>query len=307
MTATPDPGARRRRPSLTMPPGWLGYVVGAWFVVISAMRLLVLSGATPGFDGRLYRTATLAWLDGGDPWSVYGDAIRFAAPPPSLLAMLPFAVVPEDVAVAAIIVLGLVGTLWAIRRLGLPLWWLAFPPFLDGLYNANPHVLLVPLLVAGAAPVAVLVKAYAGLVPFVLGRWREVVVSGVLLVVTAPFLPWAAYISALPSLVQSLAEQSDGGMSALAIPVLIPVALVALVVMGRERAAWWVVPVLWPSTQWYYASLVMPGATLVAAAIVAIPVPWAATLAAAAVAIEVVIRRRGVEWGPVMLPPQPSS
>lgn len=290
-----------------MPPGWFGYVVGAWFVVISAMRLLVISSATPGFDGRLYRTATVAWLHGGDPWSVYGGAIRFAAPPPSLIAMVPFALVPEDVAVAVIIGLGLIGTAWAIRRLGLPLWWLAFPPFIDGLYNANPHVLLLPLLVAGAAPVAVLVKVYGGLVPLVLGQWRAVAISAVVLVVTVPFLPWGTYIAEWASLTASLVEQSDGGMSATATPILIPVAIVALIVMGRKRAAWWIVPVLWPSTQWYYASLAMPGATLVSAVIVAIPVPWSSTLAAALVAVEVVIRRRGFAWGPVRLPPQPSS
>jgi hypothetical protein len=307
MTDAADPAGGASRWPLTMPAGWSGWLVGAWFVMISAMRLLVLSAATPGFDGRLYRTATLVWLDGGDPWSVHAGAIRYAAPPPSLLAMVPFALVPAEVAVALIIGLGLIGTAWAIRRLGLPLWWLAFPPFIDGLYNANPHVLLVPLLVAGAAPLAVLVKAYAGLVPLVLGQWRAVALSALLLAVTAPFLPWATYIAAWPSLVQTLAEQSDGGMSATAFPVLIPVAIVALIAMGRRRAAWWIVPVLWPSTQWYYASLVVPGATLISAAVVAVPLPWATTLGAALVAAEVLIRRRGLTWGPVRLPPQPSS
>ena len=307
MTPPTDPPSGGRRPSLTIPPAWFGYLVGAWFVALSVMRLNVLSSATPGFDGRLYRTATLVWLDGGDPWSVYGGAIRFAAPPPSLLAMVPFTVVPADVAVALIIGLGLVGTAWAIRRLGLPLWWLAFPPFIDGLYNANPHILLVPLLVAGVAPVAVLVKVYAGLVPLVLGQWRALLGCVVVLLVTAPFLPWARYIAEWPSLTQTLADQSDGGMSAIANPILIPVAVVALLVMGRKRASWWIVPVLWPSTQWYYASLVMPGATLVSAAVVAMPVPWATTLGAALVAGEVVISRRGVAWGSVRLPPQPSS
>jgi len=221
--------------------------------------------------------------------------------------MVPFAVVPADIAVALIIGLGLIGTAWAIRRLGMPLWWLAFPPFIDGLYNANPHVLLVPLLVAGAAPLAVMVKAYAGLVPLVLGQWRMVALSAALLVITAPFLPWATYIAAWPSLAETLAQQSDGGMSATSIPVLVPIAIVALIFMGRRRAAWWIVPVLWPSTQWYYASLAMPGATLVSGVILAIPVPWATTLAASMVAVEVVIRRRGMAWGPVRLPPQPSS
>ena len=81
-------------------------------------------------------------------------------------------------------------------------------------------------------------------------------------------------------------------MSALAIPVLIPFAAVALVLMGRRRAAWWVVPVLWPSTQWYYTSLVMPATTLLAAFVVAVPVPYATTLGAVVVAGEVVWRSR---------------
>ena len=96
----------------------------------------------------------------------------------------------------------------------------------------------------------------------------------------------------------SLSDQSDGGMSATATPVLIPVAVIALLVMGRQRAAWWIVPVLWPSTQWYYASLAMPGATLISAVVVAIPVPWSSTLAAALVRGRGrSIRRRGFACG----------
>src|SRR6478735_34578 len=267
-TGDPEAGSMRR---LTCPPRTPEVLLASWFVVISVMRVSVISAAAPGFDAKLYRTATITWLQGGDPWSVYSGAIRFAAPPPSLLAMLPFAVVPETVAVVAMIGLGLVGTAWALRRLGIPLWWLAFPPFVDGLYNANPHVLLIPLLVAGLAPIAALVKIYAVPVPVLLGEWKAVAATGIVLLVTIPILPWASYIAQFPGIAADLAEQSDGGMSALAIPVLIPVAVVALVLMGRRRAAWWVVPLLWPSTQWYYTSLAMPATTLLAAFVVAVP------------------------------------
>ena len=81
-------------------------------------------------------------------------------------------------------------------------------------------------------------------------------------------------------------------MSALAIPVLIPVAVIALVLMGRRRAAWWVVPVLWPSTQWYYTSLAMPGDHPAGGVRGRRPVPFAATLGAVVVAAEVVWRAR---------------
>lgn len=276
------------------PAWWPQAILATWFLVISAMRLQSIATIPPGFDGRLYRVATITWLDGGDPWTVFNGPIRYAAPPPSLLAMVPFTWVPEDVAVGLIIVLGLLGTLWAIRRLRLPLWWIAFPPFIDGLYNANPHVLILPLLVAGAAPIAVLVKIYAGVVPLVRGDLRAVLLSAALLVVTIPILPWAAFIDQLPTIMDALRAQASGGMSAWAIPILVPVGVVALLVMGRDRAAWWAVPVLWPSTQLYYTSLVMPAATLLGAFVAAIPSPWAATIASGLVAGEMWIRRRGV-------------
>ncbi len=104
---------------------------------------------------------------------------------------------------------------------------------------------------------------------------------------TAPLLPWGAYVAAFPSLAEALRIQSDGGMSAWAAPILLPVAVLALVAMGRQRAAWWIVPVLWPSTQWYYTSMVMPAATLLAAMIVAVPYPWATTAGAVVVALTV--------------------
>ena len=280
-------------------PAWLPQaIVATWFVLVSVMRVRVLATSPPGFDGRLYRDATVTWLNGGDPWSVYSGPIRYAAPPPSLLAMVPFSVVSADVAVMLIIGLGLAGTAWAIHRLGLPFWWLAFPPFIDGLYNANPEVLIVPLIVAGAAPLAVLVKVYAGLVPLVRGEVRVVLVSAALLLVTAPFLPWGTYIAAFPSIAETLRIQSDGGMSAWATPILLPVAGLALIAMGRRRAAWWIVPVLWPSTQWYYASIVMPAATLLAAMIVAVPHPWSATIAAVVVALTVWSEAKPTSDGP---------
>ena len=156
--------------------------------------------------------------------------------------MVPFTWVPEDVAVGLIIIFGLIGTLWAIRRLRLPLWWIAFPPFIDGLYNANPHVLILPLLVAGAAPIAVLVKIYAGVVPLIRGDLRAVLLSAAILVVTIPILPWAWFIDQMPTIMDALRAQASGGMSAWAIPILVPVGVVALLVMGRDRAAWWAVP-----------------------------------------------------------------
>jgi len=114
-------------------PTWtLDALLATWFSVISAQRFAVLAGGgAPGFDGRLYREATLAWLAGDDPWSVSIGGIGFGAPPPTLLAMVPFAVLPEALALITLLCVGLVGTALVLRRLGIPLWLLAFPPFVD--------------------------------------------------------------------------------------------------------------------------------------------------------------------------------
>ena len=91
--------------------------------------------------------------------------------------------------------LGACATVWLIRRLDLPLWWLLFPPLLHSAWNGNPQSLALALLVAGgsiAASLAVGLKLYAG-VPL-LGRWRDLVVASIALLVTLPLLPWQLYL-----------------------------------------------------------------------------------------------------------------
>ena len=144
----------------------------------------------------------------------------------------------------------------------------------------------MPLILVGAGPIAAFLKIYA-VVPIALTlRWRALLVTGIALIVTAPFLPWGSYLAQFGDLSNALAEQSDGGLSATAIPWLIPIALIALVAAGRERAAWLSVPALWPATQWYYSTLAVPALTPIAAAVIAIPMPGAAVVAAAIVAIQ---------------------
>lgn len=270
---------------------WL--IVPAWFIVISLIRVSVLLPlGLPGYDGMLYREATLRWLAGGNPWATPADGAVFGAPPPTLLAMLPFAVLPEAVARIALLSLGVIASVWLIRRLRLPIWWLAFPPLVDGLFIANPHVFVAPLIVAGAGPLAVLVKVYAGPVLVLLLRWRSLLVTAAIFVGTIPFLPWSQFIDRWPEVSAALASQSRGGLSVAATPWLLPVALAAVVVIGRERLAWWVVPVFWPYTQWYYSSLVLPVVTPLAAMALAMPIPGATTLAIVLAAVEVVLGKR---------------
>jgi hypothetical protein len=130
-------------------------------------------------------------------------------------------------------------------------------------------------------------------------------VTAGLLILTAPILPWASYIDQFGSLSTALDTQSDGGLSATAIPLLIPLAVAALFLCGRERAAWLAVPVAWPATQWYYSTLAMPALTPLAAAIMAVPIPGAVVLAAIAVGISrrnTSVARLWNDWRPTSSP-----
>jgi hypothetical protein len=281
----------------------LPWLLATWFVVISAMRLLVIGAGGPGFDGRLYRSATVEWLAGGDPWQVVQGGVYFGAPPPSLLPMIPFALVPEPVGVGALLALSVVANVWAIRRLRLPLWWLAFPPLVDGIWNANPHVLVVPLIVAGLAPLATIVKIYAAVVPAVRLEIRTLGLTVAALVVTAPFLPWARYLAERQTISERLDRTAGGGLGVWAfdqplLSIAVVVSLLALLVLvrrDRERAAWLAMPALWPWTQWYYSSFAVPAlvpgtavtvtaAAMVAAAILAVPLEGGPAIALVVVA-----------------------
>jgi hypothetical protein len=164
------------------------------------------------------------------------------------------------------------------------------------------------------------VKVYAGVPLALLLRVRSLVLAAALLVVTVPILPWGRFVAELPAILTQLRLQSDGGLSVTALPlpwllVAGVVALVALAVAGRERAAWLAVPVLWPSTQWYYASialpgLVHPGTSLVAAAILAIPLAQGpligvVVLAVAELALRVTSRPTARGASPVESRPAP--
>jgi hypothetical protein len=288
VSGEPDGGSRVDRLRRIL---WI--LTPAWFAIISAMRLSSLLPTTPGYDGMLYRDATLRWLQGGDPWALRPGHAVFGAPPPTLIAMLPFAALPEALARIALVGLGIAASVWVIRQLGLPLWWLLFPPLVDGMYIGNPHVFVVPLLVAGAGPLAVLVKVYAGAVPALLLRWRALLITAFLFLISAPLLPWALFVERWPQVSAALASQSGGGgLSVLATPLLLPIAVGAAVLLGRERLAWWSVPVFWPYTQWYYASMILPVATPLAAVALAIPVPGATTLGLVLAVAELAWMRR---------------
>ena len=266
--------------------------LATWFVTLSLMRLSYLATGEPATDLRLYLRGTAAWLHGEDPWAVHMGTLHYAAAPPSLLPMVPFAILPEALGVVLLAVLGIAASLWTLRRLELPLWWIAWPPLVDNLWNGNPQLFLVPLLLGPAAWLAPIVKAYAVVPLVVQWRLRALAVTVAVGLATLPLLPWANYLGRLSATSTLLAEQSQGGMSAWFLPILVPPAVLALIVLGRRRASWWAIPALWPSTQWYYSLMAMPVLTPLTAAILAAPVQGGPAVAVIAAAIEVWYRRR---------------
>src|SRR4051794_30636128 len=89
------------------------------------------------FDARLYLMATQTWLAGGNPWTVELAGNYYAAPPPSLLPLVPFALLPLDLGVAVIATLCVASAIATVRLLRLPWWWLLFPPLVQCLLSAN--------------------------------------------------------------------------------------------------------------------------------------------------------------------------
>jgi hypothetical protein len=263
----------------------------------------VLTPVWVGLDASLYAAASAAWIHGANPWAVQEAGIYFAAPPPTLLAFAPFAWMP-GVAVSLVWIAGsFVLAFLAIRSLRLPIWWLAFPPLVDAALVGNPDVaVLACLVVAGGrlGPIAPFLKIY-GLVPMVgERRWRQVAVSLALLAVTVPLLPWGLWLSELPVITTHLINTS-ATTSVFGNPVLMAIAVVALLGIGHRRAGWLAVPLLWPYTQFHYAAISIPGLAPFLALAWCFPTPevWLASTCAFAIYLRVVPRvRDGIKVDP---------
>ena len=263
------------------------YWLQTWFAIETFLALVQASMDTRYifFDARLYDAATRAWLSGGDPWQVEIAGNYFAAPPPTLLPLVPFALLPPELgylALALVVAIGAVASVWILR---LPWWWLLFPPLVQSVISGNVQSLLVPLILVGAGPVAALLKVYAAVPLIILGRWRALIVLAGVLLITAPILPWPAFLANLDEIGARLSSQNENGLPNLLLIVIAPAVLLALWVVGRERAAWLAVPAIWPAQQFYYGTLVMPTRSKVAAAIVAFPVAGSGAAALFVVAL----------------------
>lgn len=285
-----------------------------WFLGWSSLRLWQL-GVGPngldltwlGRDYRIYRNAAEALLAGTDPWAAAdvwnGTQWHYGAPPSAAQLFVPFALLPEVVGLGIFLAGSIALTLAALRHLGLPWWWILFPPMMEGIGAANPHVpalalivLTGPWLVSLAGPaVAVGLKIYA-VVPLVgERRWRQGAAAAGLLLLSLAVSPalWAEYLSRFGEISKRLAAEAVGGVSAalfldpaivapavgdalaplVALAIFLVIAmLVALAAAQDVRAAGWLaVPLLWPAAQYSYGTFVLPVARRPSIWLIAIP------------------------------------
>jgi len=247
-------------------------------------------GKPLGLDTRIYLAATQAWLSGGDPWLAGSAGFRFAGSPLTLLPIAPFAWMSSEALSVLIGIAGMASAVFVVRRLSLPYWWLLFPPLFESIWTGSVNLIVLALALTRFESLAILTKAYAALPALGRRHFRSLAIAAVVALGTIPFLPWQAFLA--HDLGSVLTSQASGGRSAWIAPLLlIPISVVALVGVGRERAAWFSVPVLWPATQFHYSIFAIPAKpSALATAILAVPIPGAPVVA---VATEATLR-----WGP---------
>lgn len=257
------------RPSLTssprlrlsqVRPSWdlalfLAFVPGAaWAVAVAIYR-----PDTIGSQGVLYCQAAAAWLLGQDPWQVGPPDSIFAGPPTMFLPLVPFAFVWTDLLRGMWVLIDLAVAIWTLRRLGLPSYWLIFPPLIQAISLGHPEVVVLGLLVQRGpiGAVAILLKPYAAFAFIAERRWRVLTIAAAVVLLSIPILPWARFFAEYPAIYATLARQTSGD-SVFGQPLLMAIALIALASLGARRGLWLVVPVLWPFAQPMYKTITVP-------------------------------------------------
>lgn len=250
----------------------------AWFIAVDF--LWVAKVEVLGVDARHYQRAATAWLSGADPWLVMESGVGFAPGPHTLLYYAPTSLLPLWLSEVSWMIAGFCASVWLVRRLRMPLWWVLFPPLAHSIWNGNPQTVVLALLVAGGTAPAVLavgLKLYAALTLFV--RPKDLVIAGIVLVITLPILPWGLYLQDAGIIASYLVGSWDG--SAWRFPLLIPPTLLSLWILRRNGAEWLAVPAIWPATQFYYVAMALPIVVKrpALAALFALPAPLIVPLA----------------------------
>jgi hypothetical protein len=264
---------------------WLGFLLPGSFVAFWLLNLAVgFDWRTLGLDARIYYHGSAAWLAGQDPWSAgahLGERLfGYAGLPPTTILLAPLTVLPEELFVWLWLVLSAVAAAVVVRTLQLPLLWLTYPPLLYGVLAANPHVVLLALVVAGGTKggvLATMLKVVA--IPPLIGerRWRALGLAAFAFAATALLAPalWASFLHQAGAVANTIHAESGGGASAGGEPLMFVPALVALgllALVDLRAASWLAVPALFPTTQYYYAMFALPVDPFMAAAM-AFPLP----------------------------------
>ena len=236
-----------------------------------------------GLDATIYYRGVIAWLNGTDPWEaavvVSGFAYHYAGTPVTTVVMAPAALLSEEVFTIAWVALTWVATIWTLRRLGFPLWWLLFPPIAEALFSANPQLVVLALLVANhsvASAVATALKVYAFIPLFGEARWRQIAVAvafNAATFIVAPGL-WFDYFRQFGAISSRLEYESIQGLSAFYFPVLLAITVAALLILAlrdRRAAGWLAVPAVWPSSQFHYSTMALPVMSPLLAVLLSIP------------------------------------
>ena len=139
------------------------------------------------------------WLAGGDPWAVTDGRRHHLRGRPAHAALLR----PDERPAAARsrrgvwMVVGLVASIWLVRRLELPLVVARLPAVAPAIWNGNPQTIALALLVLGgllAAAVAVLIKLYAAVPLLARPRHRWSSPGSRSSLIAAAILPWQLYL-----------------------------------------------------------------------------------------------------------------
>jgi hypothetical protein len=236
-----------------------------------------------GLDATIYYRGVVAWLAGTNPWDaavvVSGFAYHYAGTPVTTVIMAPAALLSEEVFTIAWVVLTWVATIWTLRRLRFPLWWLLFPPIAEALFSANPQLVVLALIVANhsvASALATMLKVYAFIPLFGEARWRQIAIAvafNAATIIVAPGL-WLDYFRQFGEISSRLEYESLQGLSAFYFPVLLAVTVLALLILAlrdRRAAGWLAVPAIWPSSQFHYSTMALPVMSPLMAVFLAIP------------------------------------
>ena len=305
-----------------------------WFLFWTSIRVYQLSWDGHGWDTsflardfRIYRAAAVAVVNGTDPWQAFdrwsGVSWHFAALPPAAELFVPFAFIPETLGAAIFFGVSTFVAWVALRPLGLPRWWILFPPLTEGLLAANPQILLFGLLIVGgpaARALASALKVYA-LVPVIARReWRALAATAglFLLSVAVGATAWLTYLGEFGAISARVVQESQGGVSATLLldprvfgpalppsgighiaPSLLLYGMIALIVLAAamrdvRAAAWMAVPLLWPAAEYHLATLAIPAARRLSTWIIAVATPPTYLLGLILLAYEISAGRRAL-------------